>query len=197
MKENDFYTSDLWKNGVKFFSELNQFVEKFPSSSKNVLGIQIKGSMATILADLAEANECDYYNTKKKILITAKGRIERIKCYLRISIESGSVSKIDAEKIAKKFDNLKMGISKLSKLKIPKDDIRNEKNQNKYLRNILNIIKDEKDGISFAEIEEKMDKNKLHVHERTLRRYISRLYDGNLITKKERGRSVFYQVIQV
>lgn len=195
MQKKDFYTSNLWKNGVKFFSELNQFIEKFPSSERGVLGIQIKSSMVTILADLAEVNECENYNLKKKIISTAKGRIERIKCYLRISIESGSVDKVEAEKIVKKFDNMKREINGLLRLRVPRKNVSEEKEQNKYLREILKFIKNKRDGASFIEIREWLAKNKLDIHERTLRRFISVLYNGNCLSKKGVGRSVFYEVI--
>jgi len=195
MAKGNFYKSDLWKNGVKFFSELNQFIEKFPSSEKSVLGVQIKSSMATILADLAEASECEDYNLRKKIIATAKGRIERIKCYLRISIESGSVDKVEVEKIMKKINEMEEKVQKLFKLKIPKKSISEEKEQNRYLREILKFIKNKRDGASFIEIREWLAKNKLGIHERTLRRYISTLYSGNCLSKRGAGRGVFYEVI--
>ncbi len=195
MQKNDFYISNLWKNGVKFFSELNQFIEKFPSSTKNVLGIQIKSSMATILADLAEASECDFHDAQKKIIFNAHGRIERMKCYLRISIESGSVDKIEAGKIAKKFDDLKIEINEQFKMMLPKRNNKHEETLNKYLKEILKFITDNQKGVTFTEIRKHMERKKLILHERTLRRHVSKLFTGNLIVKQGHGNRVKYQVI--
>jgi|GEM_PF-5618627 len=196
MTKKDFYTSSLWKNGVKFFSELNKFIEKFPSSERNVLGVQIKSSMATILADLAEADACAFYDAKKKILVNAHGRIERIKCYLRISVESGSVDKAEAEKISKKFDDIKKEINRQFQLKIPGVRSATETKMNSYLKEVTEIIKNKKGGITFAEIRDVLKEKRLKVHERTLRRYISKLYSGNLIYKIGRGKSTYYQNIE-
>lgn len=110
---NDFTNLEVWQDASELVNNIYKLTEAFPSKEKYNLTSQLRRSIVSIAANIAESSGRYHFKDKVNFLFNSRGSLEETRSHLIIAKELGYVSPDEQEPIEKKLITLRKKLNGL------------------------------------------------------------------------------------
>jgi four helix bundle protein len=106
-----FHELNIWKKGYALLMEIYKITAAFPKEEKYGLTAQIKRSVNSVIANIAEAHGRYYFADKARVLYTSRGECEETRSHLRVAMGLKYIDKKVFTNLDQEYEGLTKGIS--------------------------------------------------------------------------------------
>lgn len=115
IKPSDFENLEVWKLSVKLATDVYKYTAKFPKSEQYALTDQIKRSVTSIGANIAESSGRFHYKDKINFLYHSRGSLLETKSHLLMAKQLFTLEDKDLDPILGSLDILSIKLNNFIK----------------------------------------------------------------------------------